>query len=44
MNQKKKMAIILICILALVLAGAAVASKIIASNAYRLPEIKYRPT
>ena len=44
MNQKKKMAIILASILALVLVGAAVASKIIASDPYRLPPVKYRPT
>ena len=44
MNQKKKMAIILASILALMLVGAAVASKIIASDPYRLPSVKYRPT
>ena len=44
MNQKKKMAIILASILALMLVGAAVASKIIASDPYRLPSVKHRPT
>ena len=39
MNQKKKMAIILASILALMLVGAAVASKIIASDPYRLPSV-----
>ena len=44
MKQKKKLAIILICVLAVILVGAAVASKIIASNPYHLPTVKYRPT
>ena len=44
MNQKKRLAIILVSILVLALVGAAVASRIVASAPYRLPAVHYRPT